>query len=70
MAGLERRADAAGGLVAGDKGGDDLAAGAAPLFGERQEGRQYRDRSMARHRQIDVVVIERVADGAVDQRGR
>jgi uncharacterized protein (TIGR03435 family) len=33
MAGPERHPDATGGLVAGDKGGDDIAAGAVALIG-------------------------------------
>ena len=70
MPGPDRHADPATGLVAGDKGGDDIAAGAAALFGERQEAGQDRHRGVPRHRQVDVVVIERVADRAVDEGGR
>ena len=69
MPGPQRRTDAAGGLVTGDKGGDDLMAGALPRLGERQQAGQDRHGGMPRHRQIDVVVIERVADRAIDQRG-
>ena len=70
MAGPHRHSDPASGLVAGDERSDDVAPGASALFGERDQPRQDRDRGMAGHRQIDVVVIERMADGAVDQRGR
>jgi len=70
MAWLERHADAAGDLVAGDKRGGDLTPGTPALLGERDEARQDRHRRMPRHRQIDVVVIQRVADRAIDERGR
>ncbi len=65
-----RRADPAGGLVTGDKRRDHLAPAAAALLGEGEKAGQDRDRWMTRHRQVDVVVIERMARGAVDQRGR
>ena len=70
MARAHRRADPAGGLVAGDKGGDHVAPAALALLGEGEQAGQDRDRRMARHRQVDVVVVERVPDRAVDQRGR
>ncbi len=62
-----RHADAALRLVTGDKRGDDVAAGAVALLGEREQAGQDRDGGMARHRQIDVVIVERVAHRAVDQ---
>ena len=60
MAGAQRHADAAAGLVAGDKGGDRPPCPSALLLGEREQRRQDRDRHMAWHRQVDVVVVERV----------
>jgi hypothetical protein len=70
VAGPQRHADAAAGLVAGDKRGDDRLARGFALLGEGQQRRQDRDRRMARHRQVDVVVVERMGDRAVDQRRR
>jgi hypothetical protein len=62
----ERHADAAGGLVAGN----NAAMTSCPTAWPGAIGSAGSRRGMARHRQVDVVVIERVADGAVDQRGR
>ena len=53
--------EAARRLVAGDKGGDGQAARAFHVFGEGQQRREDRDRRMAAHGQIDVVVVESVA---------
>jgi hypothetical protein len=66
----QRHADAASGLVTGDKGGRDLTARAAPQFGKSKQGGQNRDRRMAGHRHVDVVVIERMRRRAVDERCR
>ena len=70
MAGLQRGADAAGGLVTGDKRGDDLAAGRALKFRQSEEPGQDRHRRVARHCHIDVVVIERMRCGTIDECGR
>ena len=70
MARTHGRADPAGGLVSGDKRRDHVAPAALALLGEGKQARQDRHRRMTGHRQVDVVVIERVPDRAVDQRGR
>ncbi len=67
---LQRRADPAGGLIPRDEGGDHLAAGALLQFGEGEQARQDRHRGMARHRHIDVVIVERVSRSAIDERRR
>ena len=67
MPGLQRHADTAGGLVAGDKGGDDLASRATLQLGEGEQPRQDRDRGMAWHRQVDIVVIEGMTRRTIDQ---
>jgi len=70
MSWLQCRADPARGLVASDKGDDHLAPRAAPQFGQGEQAGQDRHRGMPRHRHIDVVIIERVARCAVDERRR
>src|SRR5262249_37800956 len=57
------------GLKAGDIGGDEIAARAVEDFAERKQCRQYRRRRMAAERIADIVKIERMRGGAVDQRG-
>ena len=70
MPGLQRRADPAGGLISRDEGGDHLAPRAAPQFGQGEQAGEDRHRGMPRHRHIDVVVIERMPRGAIDERRR
>ena len=67
MPGLQRHADTANGLVASDKGGDDLASRATLQLGEGEQPRQDRDRGMAWHRQVDIVVIEGMTRRTIDQ---
>src|SRR5579859_2792913 len=64
--------DAAGdprlGLEAGDIGGDKGAAVAIPLVGESEDRRQDRRRRVSAQRVADIVEIERMRSGTVDQR--
>jgi hypothetical protein len=61
-------ADAALHLEPGDEGGDEVAAGEALPLGERQGGGEDGDRRVAAHADVDVVVVEGVRGGTVDQR--
>ena len=70
VAGRQQQAESALQFIARDERGQHIAPGAAALLGQREQRRQQHDRRMSRHRQIDVVEIERVRRGAVDQRGR
>ena len=57
------------GLEPGDIGGDEGGAGAVAAVGEREQRRQDRRRRVAAQRIADIVEIERMRRGAVDQRG-
>ena len=69
VAGRHQAADPARGFVAGDEALDEKLARGLRLLAERQQGGDDRDRRMAAHGEIDVVVVERVAGRAVDQGG-
>ena len=69
VAGRHQAADPARGLVAGDEALDEQLARRLDLLAERQQGGDDRDRRMAAHGEIDVVVVERMAGRAVDQGG-
>jgi len=65
--------DAAGdprlGLEAGDVGADEILSAAVEHLTEREQRRDQRRRGVPAHRVADIVEIERVRRGAVDQRG-
>ena len=65
----DQQADPAARLVSGDESGDDMFWLHLPRFGKRQNCRQNRDGDMAGQRHVNIVVIERVAGGSVDERG-
>src|SRR3981189_34188 len=50
-------------------GGNDILAGTAAVLGKRQQRRYQRHRMMTAHDAAEIVEIERVRRGAVDQRG-
>ena len=66
---MHAAADPRLGLEPGDIGGDEGAAGAVERLAEREQRRQDRRRRVAAQRVADIVEIERVRRGAVDQRG-
>ena len=68
VAGCHQGADAAERLVAGDESGDHRLAVGALRLAQRQQHRQDRHAGMAAHGHVDVVEVERVRSGAVDQR--
>jgi hypothetical protein len=62
-------ADTAGGLVARDEAFDEKATRGLHLLAKSQEGGHDGDCRMAAHGEIHVVIVERMARRAVDQRG-
>ena len=70
VAGCHEPADPARGFVTGDEALDEQAARSLHLFAEGQQGGDDRDRRMAAHREVHVVVVEGVAGRAIDQRRR
>src|SRR6266478_7570362 len=68
VAGRHNLADFRLGLVACDECGNQVTAAGAATFGERQSGGQDGGRRMAHHPDIDVIVVERVRRGTIDQR--
>jgi hypothetical protein len=70
VAGRHQAAHAAGGLVARDEALDEQATRGLDLLAQRQQGRDHGHRRMAAHGEVDVVIIERVARGAIDQGSR
>ena len=65
----DRAGDAALGLVAGNEGGGDRPARAVALLGQGEQRRQHRHGRVASHGLVDVVVVEGVGRGAVDEGG-